>query len=164
MTRERAIHKIDFSIKAYQNLIDQNVNSGEVLGDGVKGSWESDKAPIQEYQDMIDALKMAKDALQEKPHCIAALTLSEEKTREICHEAAQELLKQINEAYKNRGVATKVNYFGYDSAKTGGMVYDLAECPSCGHAFYEVDSDWKQPFCSHCGQKLDWSFEESEET
>lgn len=155
MTRERAIHKIDFSIKAYQNLIDQNVNSGEVLGDGVKGSWESDKAPIQSYQEMIDALKMAKDALQEKPHCIATVTLNEEKMRELCHEAAQELFERINEAFKNRGTATKVIYIGDSNA-------DMAQCPACGITFQEHYCGWLEPYCSHCGQKLDWSFEESE--
>jgi predicted amidophosphoribosyltransferase len=159
MTREKAIHKIDFSIKAYQNLIDQNVCSGKVLGDGVKGSWKSDKAPLQEYQEMIDALKMAKDALQEKPHCIAAITLSEEKMREYCHEAAQELFERIDEAFKNRGVAEKVKYIS-----DGHLMYDMAQCPACGKAFGKDYSEWLDPFCSHCGQKLDWSFEESEET
>lgn len=158
MTRERAIHKIDFSIKAYQNLIDQNVCSGAVYGDGVKGSWESDKAPIQEYQDMIDALKMAKDALQEKPHCIATVKLNEEKMREYCHEAAQELFERINEAFKNRGEAAKVLYFG-----DGHNGNDMAQCPACGKTFKEDYSGWLEPYCSHCGQKLDWSFEESEE-
>ncbi|MBQ1572195.1 MAG: DUF551 domain-containing protein [Clostridiales bacterium] len=70
MTKERAIHKIEFSIKAYQNLIDQNVSEGEVLGDGVQGKWQSDKAPIQEYQEMIDALTMAKEALEQEPRWI----------------------------------------------------------------------------------------------
>lgn len=156
MTRERAIHKIDFSIKAYQNLIDQNVCSGEVLGDGVKGSWESDIAPIREYQEMIDALKMAKDALQEKPQCIATLTLSEEKTREICQEAAQKLFERINETYKYRSIAEKVKYIGDSNV-------DTAQCPVCGKTFKDDYSGWLDPYCSHCGQKLDWSFEESVE-
>lgn len=162
MTRERAIQKIDFSIKAYQNLIDQNVSSGEVLGDGVKGSWESDKAPIQSYQDMIDALKMAKDALQEKPHCIASFTFNEEKIRELCHKAAQELYERIDEAFKNRGVAEKVIYAG-DGYADGHIVYDMAQCPFCGKTFEEDYSGWLDPYCSHCGQKLDWSYEESVE-
>lgn len=162
MTKERAIHKIEFSIKAYQNLIDQDVCSGEVLGDGVKGSWKSDKAPIQEYQDMIDALKMAKDALQEKPQCIATVTLSEEKTREICQEAAQKLFERINETYKYRSIAEKVQYYG-DGYADGHIVYDRAACPACDYVFEDGDSNWQQPYCSHCGQKLDWGFEESED-
>lgn len=126
MTRERAIHKIEFSIKAYQNLINQNVSEGKVLGDGVQGKWQADKAPIQEYQEMIDALVMAKEALKEEWR------------------------------------VKKVNYSG-DGYADGHIVYDWAECPSCGRTIENGDSEWEQPFCSHCGQKLDWSFEDSEE-
>lgn len=156
MTKERAIHKIEFSIKAYQNLIDQNVNEGTVLGDGVQGEWQSDKAPIEEYQAMIDALTMAKEALQEKPHCIAAVTLNEEKMRELCHKAAQELFERINEAFKDREEARKVLFFG-------DALDDMAQCPACGITLKKYYGGWLEPYCSHCGQKLDWGFEEIEE-
>lgn len=162
MTKERAIHKIEFSIKAYQNLINQNVSEGEAIVDGVQGKWQSDKAPIKSYQEMIDALTMAKEALQEKPHCIAAVTLNEEKMRELCHKAAQELFERIDEALKNRETARKVLYFG-DGFANGHIVYDMAECPACGKTFEEDYSGWLDPYCSHCGQKLDWGFEEIEE-
>lgn len=155
MTKERAIHKIEFSIKAYQNLIDNNVSEGEVLVDGVQGKWQSDKAPIKSYQEMIDALTMAKEALQEKPHCITSVTLNEEKMREICHKAAQELFERINEAFKDRGEAKKVLYFG-------DALDDMAQCPACSKTFKEDYSGWLDPYCSHCGQKLDWGFEEIE--
>lgn len=156
MTKERAIHKIEFSIKAYQNLIDQNVSEGEVLGDGVQGKWQSDIAPIQEYQEMIDALTMAKEYLQEKPHCIATVTLNEEKMRELCHKAAQELFERIDEAFKNRDVARKVLYFG-------DALDDMAQCPACGIAIKKYYGGWLEPYCSHCGQMLDWGFEEIKE-
>lgn len=156
MTKERAIHKIEFSIKAYQNLIDQNVNEGTVLGDGVQGKWQSDKTPIKSYQEMIDALAMAKEALQEKPHCIATVTLSEEKMRELCHKAAQELFERINEAFKDREEARKVLFFG-------DTLDDMAQCPACGITLKKYYGGWLEPYCSHCGQKLDWGFEESEE-
>jgi hypothetical protein len=29
------------------------------------------------------------------------------------------------------------------------------QCPACGHLIFHHD-----PFCSHCGQKLDWSEDE----
>lgn len=156
MTKERAIHKIEFSIKAYQNLINQNVSEGEVLIDGVQGKWQSDKAPIKSYQEMIDALTMAKEALQEKPHCIATVTLNEEKMREICHEAAQELFKRIDEAFKDRGKSRKVLYFG-------DVLDDIAQCPVCSNTIKKYYGGWLDPYCSHCGQKLDWGFEEIEE-
>lgn len=143
MTKERALHKIEFLIKAYQKL-------------------QPDKAPTQEYQEMIDALTMAKEALKEEPHCIASVTLNEEKMREICHEAAQELYKRIEKAFKDRGKARKVLYFG-DGFADGHMVYDMAQCPACSKTFEEDYSGWLDPYCSHCGQKLDWSFEEIEE-
>lgn len=162
MTNERAIHKIEFLIKAYQNLINHMVSEGEVLGDGVQGKWQSDKAPTEEYQAMIDALTMAKEALQEKPHCIASVTLNEEKMREYCNKAAQELFERIDEALKNRETARKVLYFG-DGFADGHMVYDMAQCPNCSKTFEEDYSGWLDPYCSHCGQKLDWGFEEIEE-
>lgn len=136
MTREEAIHKTEFLIKAYQNR-------------------QPDKAPIQEYQEMIDALTMAKEALQEKPHCIASVTLNEEKMRELCHEAVQELYKRIEKAFKDRGKARKVLYFG-------DVLDDMAQCPNCSKTFREDYSGWLDPYCSHCGQKLDWGFEEIE--
>lgn len=159
MTRERAIHKIEFSIKAYQNLINQNVSEGKVLGDGVQGKWQADKAPIQEYQEMIDALVMAKEALKEEARVIDTL---DDIMREICHQEAQDLHKWIMEEAKKKSSVKKVNYTG-DGYADGHIVYDWAECPSCGRTFENGDSEWEQPFCSHCGQKLDWSFEEIEE-
>lgn len=43
-----------------------------------------------------------------------------------------------------------------DGYSDGCMMYDTAECPSCGYMFDEEDSVWKEPFCPHCGQKLEW--------
>lgn len=36
------------------------------------------------------------------------------------------------------------------------MVYDCAECPSCGYIFDKNDTVWGEPFCPHCGQALEW--------
>ena len=102
------------------------------------------------------------ELLEQKPHCIAAVTLNEEKMRELCHKAAQELFERIDEALKNREKGRKVLYFG-DGYADGHMVYDIAQCPACNKAFEEGYSGWLDPYCSHCGQKLDWSFEEIEE-
>lgn len=44
----------------------------------------------------------------------------------------------------------------------GCMVYDTAECPSCGYIFDEDDLVWKAPFCPHCGQELEWVGEQDE--
>lgn len=156
MTKEQAIHKIECLIEACQYLIGQNVSEVKVLGDGVQEKWQLDKAQIEDYQEMIDALAMAKKALQEKPHCIATVTLNEEKMREMCHEAAQELFKRIDEAFKNRENARKVLFFG-------DTLDDMAQCPACGITLKKYYGGWLEPYCSHCGQKLDWGFEEIEE-
>ena len=47
-----------------------------------------------------------------------------------------------------------------DGYADGYMVYDMAECPNCGYEYEEDDKDWKEPFCPHCGQVLDWGMDE----
>lgn len=54
-----------------------------------------------------------------------------------------------------------VIYHG-DVYADGCMVYDTAECPSCGYIFDEDDLVWKAPFCPHCGQELEWVGEQDE--
>ena len=52
--------KLDFLIRAYQNLIDNQVSEGEIIGPGVKGTWKADK-PLTEFcQNIIEALMLAK--------------------------------------------------------------------------------------------------------
>jgi hypothetical protein len=55
-----------------------------------------------------------------------------------------------------------VNYSG-DGYSDGHLVYDMAECPNCGHAYEESDETWESPYCPECGQLLDWTMQESEE-
>ena len=43
-----------------------------------------------------------------------------------------------------------------DGYSDGQIVYDWAECPICGYEYEEGDKDWQEPYCPHCGQKLDW--------
>lgn len=67
MTTEEAKHKLDFMKKAYQKLIDEKVDSGKLVGDGVRGEWKAE-APLDEaYKDMIGALDMAIKALEQQP-------------------------------------------------------------------------------------------------
>lgn len=53
----------------------------------------------------------------------------------------------------------EVLYSG-DGYADGKMVYDMAECPNCGYEYEVSDWDWKEPFCPHCGQHLEWENEE----
>ena len=53
----------------------------------------------------------------------------------------------------------KVLYSG-DGYADGYMVYDMAECPTCGYEYEDGDKDWGLPFCPNCGQALLWESEE----
>lgn len=61
MTIEGCIHKLDFSIKGYQKLIDEHVSDGKVVGTGVRGEWSANTPLNETYQSHIDAYKMARD-------------------------------------------------------------------------------------------------------
>ena len=49
-----------------------------------------------------------------------------------------------------------------DGYADGELVYDYGKCPKCGWEFEESDKDWEEPYCCHCGQRLDWFYEEGE--
>ena len=38
----------------------------------------------------------------------------------------------------------------------GQLVYDTGKCPNCGRDFEYDTSEWEEPYCCHCGQKLHW--------
>lgn len=56
----------------------------------------------------------------------------------------------------------KTVLYSGDGYADGEMVYDMAECPSCGYSYEYGDKDWKEPFCPHCGQPLKWESEGEE--
>lgn len=65
MTHEEVVKKLDFLIRSYQNLIDNQVSEGEIVGPGVKGTWKVDAPIIKSYQNMIEALTLAKLAIKQ---------------------------------------------------------------------------------------------------
>ena len=65
MTHEKEIKKLDFLIRSYQNLIDNQVSEGEIVGHGVKGTGKADAPIIESYQNMIEALTLAKLAIKQ---------------------------------------------------------------------------------------------------
>lgn len=68
MTVDEAKHKMDFLKKAYQKLIDEKVDSGKIIGDGVMGEWKAETPLDEAYKDMIEALEMAIKALGQISH------------------------------------------------------------------------------------------------
>lgn len=65
MTHEEVVKKLDFLIRSYQNLIDNQVSEGEIVGPGIKGTWKADALIIKSYQNMIEALTLAKLAIKQ---------------------------------------------------------------------------------------------------
>lgn len=65
MTHEEVVKKLDFLIRSYQNLIDNQVSEGEIVGPGIKGTWKADAPIIKSYQNMIEALTLAKLAIKQ---------------------------------------------------------------------------------------------------
>ena len=50
----------------------------------------------------------------------------------------------------------KTVLYSGDGYAYGEMVYDMAECPSCGYEYEDGDKDWGLTFCPNCGQHLIW--------
>jgi hypothetical protein len=50
----------------------------------------------------------------------------------------------------------KTVIYSGDGYADGEMVYNMAECPTCGYEYENGDKDWGLLFCPSCGQKLNW--------
>ena len=70
ITTEEAKHKLNFLKKAYQKLIDEKVDSGKLVGDGVRGEWKAETPLDEVYKDMIELLDLAIKALEQQPKWI----------------------------------------------------------------------------------------------
>ena len=66
-------------------------------------------------------------------------------------------------AMTNQCQPKAVIYSG-DGYSDGEIVYDMAECPSCGFEYESGDWIWGEPYCPHCGQSLLWEEEDSDES
>lgn len=65
MNLDDVIHKLDFSIKAYQNLLDTNVQEGIIIGPCDIGTWHADTPINKAYSDMIEALQISKKIVKQ---------------------------------------------------------------------------------------------------
>lgn len=68
-------------------------------------------------------------------------------------------LKQLPSVAIPPAEPTRVLYIG-DGYYNGEMVYDMAECPSCGEKYEDDEPAWKYAkFCMKCGQAISWEME-----
>nr|DAN92337.1 MAG TPA: hydrogenase/urease nickel incorporation protein [Caudoviricetes sp.] len=72
----------------------------------------------------------------------------------------QQCVKQIDEALCKQ-IPKKPYYEGDGYDDNGRMIYDIWYCPRC-EASYETDYE-EHGYCPRCGQRIDWSEEDSEE-
>ena len=59
------IHKLEFSINAYQNLLDTNVQEGFIIGKCDIGTWHANTPLNKAYSDMIEALQISKKIVEQ---------------------------------------------------------------------------------------------------
>lgn len=66
MTKEEALHKLEFMRNAYQKLIDENVDEGRFVGTDVTGTWKADTPLNEVYREHVEALDMAISAMKKQ--------------------------------------------------------------------------------------------------
>lgn len=66
MTKEEALHKLEFMRNAYQKLIDENVDEGRLVGTDVTGMWKADSPLNKVYAEHVEALDMAISAIKKQ--------------------------------------------------------------------------------------------------
>lgn len=64
MTRAEAIKHLEFMVKSYQNLIDNDVRSGDAIGKDFEGEWKTEQTLADIYRTMIASLNIAINSLQ----------------------------------------------------------------------------------------------------
>ena len=72
MNREEAIHKMEYSKRAYQMLIDEKVQEGVLVGQGINAEWSADTPITDAYKDMLEACDMAIVALKREQQFLDA--------------------------------------------------------------------------------------------
>ena len=68
MTNQEAIDKMEFCKRAYQRMIDENLQEGVFVGKGFEGKWKADTPLYKVYEDMRDACDMSIKALENIGH------------------------------------------------------------------------------------------------
>ena len=149
MTREEAKHKLDFMKKAYQKLIDEKVDSGKLVGDGVSGEWKTETPLDEAYKSMIDALEMAIKALE--PQYCGDCISREETLKALMDEWTEfdsELMDYLIEKVKKLPSVTPQPKMGrwILQGNPYSKLYGLYKCSGCGAYIGEIAN-----YCSECG-------------
>lgn len=152
MTIDEAKHKLDFMKKAYQKLIDEKVDSGKLVGDGVSGEWKAETPLDEAYKSMIDALEMAIKALE--PQYCGDCISREETLKALMDEWTDfdsELMDYLIEKVRKLPSVTPQPKMGhwewnqYDAnPKIGNFHCSL--CHNIGERYYD--------YCPGCGAKM----------
>lgn len=149
MTREEAIHKMEYSKRAYQMLIDEKVQEGILVGQGINAEWSADTPIIDAYKDMLEACDMAIKALEQKP-CSNAIDRDEaiRVASGYCHfsNIPKELAKLPPVT-----VEPKTGHWN-----CGDDMFEYAICSSCKHETGEAWEYAKRNFkyCPNCGARM----------
>lgn len=98
----------------------------------------------------------------EMPGCGEKIIFAEGEKCEAYEMAIQSLEKHIPKKPVHDGCFDSEGMW-HEWNGINGRPYDL--CPNCNtNLCCEMNYDNKPKYCKHCGQKLDWSDKESEET
>lgn len=101
-------------------------------------------------------------------------TLTEEDVLELKHRYGDEveyvvrdMLSGENKRWEDlptpkENLVEKQVILSGDGYADGELVYDFGECPTCGRQWEDGDTEWEEPYCCHCGQKLHWFDREAE--
>ena len=121
-----------------------------------KNAVEICKAMIERGIDPDNIAEYIKfeDNLMQRGYDLKRLLEMMEKHKQYCQIGTVEECRTAVE----KQTAKRPDYEG-DGYSDGQLVYDTWICPCCGQ-HYEVDCD-RYDYCPNCGQKLDWSDEES---
>lgn len=77
------------------------------------------------------------------------------------HLAANRIIDHQLRDLVNRATKTKPEYWSDSVEEDGQIIFDHWNCPSCHHE-YELDYE-QHDFCPHCGQAIDWTWDNEEE-
>lgn len=131
MELDEAKHKLDYMKKAYQKLIDEKVDSGQLVGDGVRGEWKAETPLDEAYKSMIDALEIAIKALEQEP----------------CDDAvSRQAVLDINEHHHGQ----MPNHVNHEIWKEIKALPPVAPQPKMGRWIMSDDGLYR-PICNNCG-------------